>query len=138
MKKRWRNTLWLSLAAVSGVVLFHTSYQAQILEDRLATLNRQILAEQESVRVLKAEWSYLNDPDRIERLSQQYLVLQPTAGSQFASLDGIPERLPGLPRERYSITSMRSPAQDTPPLLPARRPAPALPATLASFPGTSP
>ena len=45
---------WLGLAAAAGGVLFQTSYEVQELEDKLGSLNRQIMDEQEAIQILKA------------------------------------------------------------------------------------
>jgi hypothetical protein len=81
--------LWLLLAAISGGVLFHTSQQVNDGRQRLAVINEDIHKEDETIRVLQAEWSYLNQPDRLEKLSKQYLHLAPLNGRQFAKLDTI-------------------------------------------------
>lgn len=82
--------LWLFLAALSGGTLYHTSQQVTDGHARLATINDDIRKENETIRVLQAEWSYLNQPDRLEKLSRQYLHLQPLQGRQFAKLGDIP------------------------------------------------
>ena len=83
--------VWLALAGVASGVLFHTSYRVQELDARLASLNREIIREQEAIQVLKAEWSHLNEPGRIERLARGYTLLGPTeAGQMIASVEAIP------------------------------------------------
>lgn len=77
---------WLAAAAFCGTVLFYTSQQVTDGRARLAGMEREMLREEESIRVLQAEWSYLNQPDRLEKLSAQYLQLQPLHGRQFATL----------------------------------------------------
>ncbi len=88
---------WLGLAAAAGGVLFQTSYEVQELEDKLGSLNRQIMDEQEAIQILKAEWSYLNDPTRLENLASQHLQLQPTEARQFVALDVVPMRPANTP-----------------------------------------
>ena len=61
--------IWLGLAGLASGALFHTSYQVQGLGDDLAGLNRAIVQEQEAIQILKAEWSYMNDPNRIEEMA---------------------------------------------------------------------
>jgi hypothetical protein len=51
--------------------------------EKLAALTRDIGREEESLRVLQAEWSYLNQPRRLEKLAKQYLKLAPLKGAQF-------------------------------------------------------
>ncbi|HYH36915.1 MAG TPA: hypothetical protein VD860_01725 [Azospirillum sp.] len=85
--------VWLGLAGAAGAVLFQTSYTVQNREEQLASLNRKIVAEQEAIQILKAEWSYLNDPSRLETLARTHLSLRPTDARQFvASADLIPMR----------------------------------------------
>lgn len=85
--------IWLGLAGAAGAVLFQTSYQVQGREDLLASLNRKIVAEQEAIQILKAEWSYLNDLSRLETMARTHLSLRPTDARQFlASADVIPMR----------------------------------------------
>jgi cell division protein FtsL len=87
--------IWLALAALSSAVVFHTSYRVQALGDRLADLNRKIIHEQETIQVLKAEWSVLNEPARIEKLSREHLSLQPAEAAQLATIAQIPDKVPG-------------------------------------------
>lgn len=115
--------IWLVLAAVASVVLFHTSYRVQELDLQLAQLNREIIREQEAIQVLKAEWSYLNDPVRIERLAGAYTPLAPSGPRQIiAAVEQIPFRTPEL--EGPALVSVVP--------LPGRKPAPALPEAVES------
>ena len=84
--------LWISLAAFAGVSLFHTSYRVQSLKDEKITLERQIVAEQDGIQVLKAEWSFLNDPARLEQLAATYLALKPIVATQIAGFEVLPPR----------------------------------------------
>lgn len=88
--------VWIGLACLASGILYQTSYEVQEQEEQLARLNRQIVAEQEAIQVLKAEWAYLNDPTRIERLVAEHLILQPTKGAQIVALDAIPQVDPML------------------------------------------
>ncbi|WP_454019282.1 cell division protein FtsL [Azospirillum sp. Marseille-Q6669] len=83
---------WGGLIAAAGFVLFETSYEVQELEEKLGSLNRKIMVEQEAIQVLKAEWSFLNDPTRLENLSREHLALQPTEARQFVAMNIVPMR----------------------------------------------
>ena len=86
--------IWLGLAGLASGALFHTSYQVQALGEDLAGLNRTIIHEQEAIQILKAEWSYMNDPNRIEEMARRHLILGPTTSDQMiTSVAGIPQRL---------------------------------------------
>ncbi len=84
--------LWLVLAVVAGALLFKTSQQVTDGRQHLANITADIRREEDSLRVLQAEWSYLNQPDRLEKLSAQYLKLSPMKGKQFAEADSLPLR----------------------------------------------
>ena len=84
--------LWFSLSVLAGTALFHTSEEVQKAREETAQLEGKIAEEKESLRVLKAEWAYLNQPDRLEKLAAEHLDLVPTKGRQLARLDAIPER----------------------------------------------
>jgi hypothetical protein len=88
--------VWLSLAIVAGVALFHVSYRVQSLEDELAQVNRDILHQQETIHVLRAEWSYLNEPSRLAELTRRHLTLAPLSADQMMRIEDLPLRLPPL------------------------------------------
>ena len=88
--------VWLSLAIVAGIGLFHVSYRVQSLEEELAQVNRDILREQETIHVLRAEWSYLNEPQRLAELSRRHLTLAPLSATQMMRIEDLPLRLPPL------------------------------------------
>ncbi|CAK0770175.1 hypothetical protein CCP2SC5_40043 [Azospirillaceae bacterium] len=83
---------WLGLITIAGGMVFNTSYRVQGLEEQLAVLKRKITSEHEAIQVLKAEWSFLNEPTRLEQLVGQHLPLRLTGNYQFAAIDAIPMR----------------------------------------------
>ena len=84
---------WLSLIVVASYAMFHISYEVEQVENELRGLNRQTLAEQETIHVLKAEWSHLNRPEYLRELSRDLLPnMQDPTISQIGTLDQIPER----------------------------------------------
>lgn len=105
--------LWLVLAAICGGVLFHTSQQVNDGRQRLAVINEDIRKEDETIRVLDAEWSYLNQPDRLEKLSKQYLNLSPLKGRQFAKLKDIADVPDAVPVAAQPVAAA-APVAETP------------------------
>ena len=84
---------WLALIVIAGYAMFHMSFEVEKLELQLSDLNRKALNEQEAIHVLRAEWSYLNRPDRLSELSRELLPnLQPPTIRQIMSVGQIPER----------------------------------------------
>lgn len=86
---------WVMLFSATGYTLFHITFEVEALESELTRLNRQIVKEQEAVHVLEAEWSYLNRPERIEKLSETLLpMLGQVNPSQVLRLEELPARRP--------------------------------------------
>ncbi len=93
-------TRWLQL--VSGLVagaaalgVFQVKYRAESLADQVASLQRDVDQEKEKLLLLKAEWSYLIQPARIQKLAENFysrLQLQPLEAGQITSIDLLPER----------------------------------------------
>jgi hypothetical protein len=86
--------LWFLIAGCLGVALFLVKHEVQRREEALASLHRQILASQEAIHVLEAEWSYLNRPDRLEALVRRHLDLAPFETSRLGAIETLPMRLP--------------------------------------------
>ncbi len=85
---------WIGAIMVMAVTLFLITYQAQNVEKEVAALNREVIAEQEAIHVLRAEWSYLNRPERLSALAERHLGLQAIAPAQMIAakqLNGLPE-----------------------------------------------
>ena len=89
---RHTTLLFLLIAGAISIVLFSVKYQVQDLEDELGRLNRSITLEGQSIHVLKAEWSLLNNPERLGRLARWHLGMQPIDPAQLTNFEGL-ERL---------------------------------------------
>jgi len=83
---RRTTVLFVFLAAALSLALFSLKYRVQDLEDEFVSLNRSILAERRAMRVLEAEWTYLNDPARLGPLAARHLGLRPVASEQLGTL----------------------------------------------------
>ncbi|WP_395679850.1 hypothetical protein [Inquilinus sp.] len=98
--------IWLGLIGASSAFLFKTSYEVQALEGELRGVNRSILREQDSIRVMHAEWAFLNQPSRLQALSDQFTKLRPIAPMQMiASAADLPMPQPSLDGEPMAPTA---------------------------------
>jgi hypothetical protein len=67
-------------------------------EEQLAAVHRlqaEIRTEEETIDLLKADWSLLTQPSRLQKLTGLYasqLDLQPTDAHQIGSLDDLPAK----------------------------------------------
>ena len=89
--------LWALLVGVSGYIMFQVKYQVVRLEDELVRVDRLIDADREQIRVLDAEWSFLNQPARLAELAKRHLALSPITPIEVTRLDQLPWRSPTPP-----------------------------------------
>ncbi|MDA0238792.1 MAG: hypothetical protein O3A84_02045 [Proteobacteria bacterium] len=80
----------LLVAAIMGVAVFYLKYEVTDLEAELERLNHMIVSDREAVHVLKAEWSHLNNADRIKGLADKYLQMDATRPAQLIQPDEVP------------------------------------------------
>jgi cell division protein FtsL len=88
---------WMAMAIAAAVAAFVVKYEVRDLEDQLAALESDLVQSQESIHVLKAEWSYLNRPERLTELAERYLDLVPMGPAQMTTLIDVPYRPDGIP-----------------------------------------
>jgi hypothetical protein len=108
-------------AAGSGLYLYQTKLTAQLLDRRINHTVDEIRAVRQQAALLTAEYTLLNDPQRLQKLSDQFLQLPPTAPTQFVTMVDLASRLPpvGPP------PTPPAPPQEAPPTAAAPDAAPA-------------
>ncbi len=90
----------INLALFCGVLLgafwlYQVKQQARETESQIADLQRQIAVEKEALLLLKAEWSYLNRPERVQQLAKRFadqLGLKEVKAYQIGEDADLPER----------------------------------------------
>ena len=87
------------IGGVMAICVFVVKYEVQDLESEFARLNTSIADERQSIHVLLAEWSYLNEPARLRELARQHLNLGAVTARQMGGLNAIPRR--DVPVEPY-------------------------------------
>jgi cell division protein FtsL len=95
---RFVTFLWLAIAGIGALALYQLKHEVIALEKELARLNREIVREQEAIHVLRAEWSHVNRPERLQALAQRHLELQPLAPRQFGRVETAPGPRAEAPR----------------------------------------
>jgi cell division protein FtsL len=126
--------LVLGLVALAYVI-YQVKYEARALDEEIASLGKEIDEERDALAVLRAEWSLLNRPERIERLAQKYLKLAPAQPRQLVTVDSVSDR--DFDRSREEITAAATPAMVTAPTIkPATKPKAAI-ATAEAEPATT-
>lgn len=93
-------TLDMILVAImicAAGITYKVKYDAQKRIGDVHRIERQIVAEENTINLLHAEWAMMIEPERMQVLATRYqeqLGLQVTEARQIVKLQDIPERLP--------------------------------------------
>ncbi|WP_172293059.1 cell division protein FtsL [Pseudoruegeria sp. HB172150] len=114
----------LSILAVMGLAFwaYGENYKTQRALSEVQNLQRQIGALRETRTVLKAEWAYLNRPDRLRDLANlnfERLELVPLAPAQFGRVEQV-----AFPRSEPLFELIEDPVNVAALLPPAEEPQP--------------
>jgi hypothetical protein len=82
----------IALTIAASVGLYQVKYQVQGMERDLAQMKRDVVRDRGEIQVLEAEWSYLNQPERLQDLANRYLSLAPATTAQMAAIEDLPPR----------------------------------------------
>jgi hypothetical protein len=82
------------LACGSGLYLYQSKHEVQVLDRTIERAVRDTGALREQSRLLSAEWTMLNDPERLRQFSDTYLNLKSINPAQFTSLADLNTKLP--------------------------------------------
>lgn len=118
----------------SAAYAYSTKYETLYYSEMLAKLKTKLQKERESIAIAKAEWAMLTRPDRLQRIAEKHLDLQPMTISQLARFSDVPNRpnkdaigqkleMLGLEPEATSSTTA-APSKPKPPASKPAAPAP--------------
>ena len=80
----------IAVAAAIGVYKFKLHSGEQLA--RIAELRAEIAQEEEAISILKAEWNHLNQPGRIQQLTERFLDIGKMEVHQIVSIEAVPMR----------------------------------------------
>ena len=86
------NLAMLALTVMICFGLYRVTHAAQERESDLRKIESQISEEERAIGVLKAEWTHLAQPAKVQAMATRYLDLQPMKATQIAYLNDIPMR----------------------------------------------
>lgn len=78
----------------SAVYAYSIKYETTLANEQLQKMRGKTQRERDAIAVLKAEWQFLNRPDRIQTLSERHLDLQAFTATQVVKASEIPNRGP--------------------------------------------
>jgi cell division protein FtsL len=77
---------------VAAAYVYKIKFESTQRAEQVAKLRTEIRREHDAIAALRAEWSRLDNPARIQELAKRHLALKPIEQRQFDRLDQLPER----------------------------------------------
>ena len=90
---RYTNIILAIGVLAAAAAVYDMKHDAERSAEHVAALQRQIEDERAQLQMLRAEWSLLNDPSRLQRLVDRYnehLQLQPLSVEQITRIEDVP------------------------------------------------
>lgn len=83
--------LSLNLVAlfVLGVLTYSIKQRVVELDSELRAVHKDIAHFQESIHILKAEWSYLTRPSRLQALVDEHLIMDQSDGMSLVGYEDV-------------------------------------------------
>ena len=96
MMMRILNICVIVALVVAAAYVYRIKFESIRRAEEVAKLRLDIRNEHNAIAALRAEWSRLDNPVRIQQLAQRHLALRSIDIHQFDSLDHLPDRPPDL------------------------------------------
>ena len=82
---------------VAAFFMYSLEHATRSLERQVVKLKTGINDERETIKLLDAEWSSLTRPDRLQKLAEEQLNLQPLKATQIISVADVAAKIPDTP-----------------------------------------
>lgn len=76
----------------SAAYAYSIKYDTLFYAEEIAKVRAKLVKERDAIAVAKAEWALLERPDRLQRMVDQHLDLQPMSINQLARFADLPVR----------------------------------------------
>jgi cell division protein FtsL len=86
------NFVVIAALVCAAAYVYKIKFDSTLQAERVAKLRSEIQRERDAVAALRAEWTRLDSPARIQDLARRHLTLKPIEVSQYDGLDRLPER----------------------------------------------
>ena len=82
----------LAALFLAAADVYKIKYESTLQAEKVARLRAEVRREQDMIANLRAEWSKLDRPDRIQELAQRHLTLKSADIRNYDTLDRLPDR----------------------------------------------
>ncbi len=92
---RTSDIVLIAAMVAAAAFTYKTKHEAEDRQTELRKIEQQIRFEEESMVLLKADWSLMTQPSRLQKLSETYqaeLGLQPLEATQIVGVDELPSK----------------------------------------------
>jgi cell division protein FtsL len=86
------NLIVVIALVLAAAYVYKVKFDSTVQAERVAKLRTEIRRERDSVAALRAEWSKLDNPSRLEGLAKRHLTLKPVDPTQLENFDLLPQR----------------------------------------------
>ena len=90
MSLRITALIYMACFAALSMGVYMIKYSVQNIQREVVTLKADLDHEKESVHLLKAEWAYLNRPERLQQLAGRHLDLVPLDSKKIEEIGVLP------------------------------------------------
>lgn len=94
MSLRITALVYMACFAALSMGLYLVKYSVQNVQREVVAMKDNVAREKESLHLLKAEWAYLNRPDRLQRLASAHLDLVPLDAKKINDVAVLPAAAP--------------------------------------------
>jgi cell division protein FtsL len=91
---RLLNVVVIAALVLAAAYVYKIKYGSTVQAQQAAKLRSDIQKERDAIAALRAEWSRLESPSRIQGIVERHLTLRPIEATQFDSIDHLPPRPP--------------------------------------------
>jgi hypothetical protein len=105
---RFLHVLVVAALVFAAADVYKIKFDSTLQAERVAKLRAEVRRERDAIAALRATWSELDNPERLQALARRHLALKPIDITQHDALDRLPERPPQVvpPIETDPIASL--------------------------------
>ncbi len=108
---RFLHLIVVAALVSAAVYVYKIKFDSTLQAERIAKLTTDLRHTRDMIASLRAEWSKLDNPGRIQGLTERHLKLRPVEGTQFDTLSHLPDRPASRGADGYARPARRDDRQ---------------------------